>query len=88
MIVFLWSAGPAAGVTDNWPTARRDAAECLRSRQADTAVIEQARFIPGTESLADGYLRDCGGPCWTGHRRPGGQVSWRLRARDPELAVS
>lgn len=87
MIVFLWSAGPAEGVTDSPRTARRHAAAWLRSREAETALVEQAQFIPGIESLEAGYRR-VGGPRWTGRRHPGGRISWRLCGREPELAAS
>ena len=57
MIVFLWSAGTASGVTDSQRTARRHAATWMRSQQADAALIEQAHFIPGIELLDTGYER-------------------------------
>ena len=88
MIVFLWSAGTASGVTDSQRTARRHAATWMRSQQADAALIEQAHFIPGIESLDTGYERASRDPHWAGRRHPGGRISWQLCVRAPELAAS
>ena len=86
MIVFLWSAGTAEGVTDNPRKARDDAAALMRSQEADTALVEKAYFMPGFGSLETGYLS--AGPCWTARRHPSGRVSWRPCERKPELAAS
>ena len=86
MIVFLWSAGTAEGVTDNPRKAHDDAAALMRSQEADTALVEKAYFIPGFGSLETGYLP--AGPCWTARRHPNGRVSWRPCGREPTLAAS
>ena len=88
MIVFLWSAGTAEGVTDSPWQARRSAAAWMRRLEADTALIEQAQFIPGIKSLEAGYRQARGGPYWTARRRSSGRISWRLCVREPELAAS
>lgn len=87
--VYLWQAGPAEGVTDSPRKARSAAARCERGgRPADAGealVVEQARFVVGTETLQDGYLRTS--RYWTGRRHPGGRVTWRLRTGEPRLAA-
>ena len=86
MIVFLWSAGTAEGVTDNPQTARTNAAALMCSQEADTALVEKAYFIPGIGSLETGYVP--AGRCWAARRHPSGRVSWRPCGRKPELAPS
>ena len=88
MIVYLWSAGTTRGVTDTRRKARKHAACCMRSQNADTAIVEQAHFVPGIESMEDGYARAARDPYWIGERHPGGRISWRLHVRTPELAAS
>lgn len=88
VIVYLWSAGTARGVTDTRRKARRHAACWMRSQNADTAMVEQAHFISGIESMEVGYARTARDPYWIGQRHPGGRVSWLVRVRTPELAAS
>ena len=88
MIVYLWSAGTAEGVTDSPRKARRHAAAWMGRQKADTALIEQAHFIPGIESMEAGYTRTPRDPYWAGRRHPSGRISWRLCVRAPELAAS
>jgi hypothetical protein len=88
VIVYLWSAGTAEGVTDSPGWARWHAAKWMVQQQADTGRVVQARFIPGTGSLEDAsYERLPRDPHWAGRRHPGG-VSWELRAPAPKLAAS
>ena len=56
--------------------------------EADTALIEQAQFIPGIKSLEAGYRQARSGPYWTARRHPSGRISFRLCVREPELAAS
>jgi hypothetical protein len=83
--VYLWRAGTAEGVTDTPRKARIAAARCERGGRLEGAgralVVEQARFVPGTETLRDGYLRTS--RYWTGRRHPDGRVTWRLHAGEP-----
>ena len=51
MIVWLWAAGSAVGVTDDHANARRAAVFFMRSAGAAAAVVEQAYFISGARSL-------------------------------------
>lgn len=86
MIVFLWSAGTAAGVTDSSGKARRHAAQWMRRQDSNTARVEPAHFLPGTETLDAGYIsRDLH---WAGRRHPSGRVTWRLRMPAPERTAS
>lgn len=82
MIVWLWAAGSAVGVTDDHANARRAAVFFMRSAGTDAAVVEQAYFISGTRSLGAGYERD-GAARWVARRHPGGRISWRMRPADP-----
>lgn len=88
MIVFLWSAGTAEGVTDSARKARGNAAALIRSSKADTALVEQAHFIPGVDSLEAGYQRPDPAWYWTARRRPSGRIFWQRRVRALELAAS
>ena len=73
MIVWLWEAGSAAGVTDDPGKARRNAACVMRGTGADTAVVEGARFIDGTGALNDGYRGD-GRRRWVARNERGGRI--------------
>ena len=86
MIVWLWAAGSAVGVTDDHKKARRAAVFFMRSAGTDAAVVEQAYFISGARSLGAGYERD-GAARWVARRHPGGRISWRMRPADPGLAA-
>ena len=79
MIVWLWEAGPAAGVTDDPGKARRTAAFFMRSASTDSAVVEQARFIPGIRSLSAGYERPDGAARWVARLHPSGRITWKPR---------
>ena len=86
MIVWLWAAGSAVGVTDDHANARRAAVFFMRSAGTDAAVVEQAYFISGARSLGAGYERD-GAARWVARRHPGGRISWQMRPPDPGLAA-
>lgn len=86
MIVWLWRAGSAEGVTDECRKARRAAASFMRGTGTGSAVVEQAHFIPGIDSLNTGYEK-AGAPRWVARRHPSGRISWRLRPAAPELAA-
>jgi hypothetical protein len=86
VIVWLWAAASAVGVTDDQANARRAAVFVMRSAGTDAAVVEQAYFIFGARSLSAGYER-AGGPRWVARRHPGGRVSWRMRPEEPGLAA-
>ena len=71
MLVWLWDAGTALGITDN-PARARHAARA-RMRGDSVARVEQAEFVLGAESLTDGYRRT--GDGWAGRQR-NGSVTW------------
>jgi hypothetical protein len=87
VIVWLWWAGSAEGVTDSRRTARGRAVSFLRGTGA-TAILEMAYFNDGVRSLGAGYDRAHGAPCWVARRLPGGRVNWTLRHAEPELAAA
>jgi hypothetical protein len=78
VIVWLWDAsGPragACGISGDQKAARRAAAECLRSGQADGARVEQAAGELGMRTLTSGYWRT--GTGWRARRRRGGRIDW------------
>jgi hypothetical protein len=86
VIVWLWAAGNAEGVTDDYKKARGAAASFMRSTGTDAAVVEQAHLITGIRSLSAGYEK-ADAPHWIARRHPSGRISWRLRSRKPGLAA-
>jgi hypothetical protein len=86
VIVWLWAAGSAVGVTDDHKKARRAALFFMRDAGTDAAVVERAHFICGTTSLSAGYER-AGAARWVARRHPGGRVSWRMRPAEPGPAA-
>lgn len=79
MIAWLWQAdGPQMGirgVVDNSGRARRLAAECLRSGDANSAIIEEAATGGlGAQTLAAGYPRS--GRKWQARVGARGRVRW------------
>jgi hypothetical protein len=87
VIVFLWQAGTAEGVTDDYATAQQRAASFMRGAGASTAVVEQASFIDGSTSLSSCY-QALPGRCWVARRHPGGRVYWEQRSRQPALTAA
>jgi hypothetical protein len=87
VIVWLWSAGSAQGVTDDQGTALTAAALSMERAGADAAVVEQAHFVTATGTLAAGYQK-ADAPRWVARRRPGGRVAWALRPPAPEQAAA
>lgn len=85
-MVWLWAAGSAEGVTDDYAKARGTAASFMRRTGTSAAVAEQAYFITGIRSLSAGYEK-VSGSHWVARRHPSGRISWRLRSRKPGLAA-
>jgi hypothetical protein len=87
VIVFLWKAGPAEGVTDDYELAQSRASDVMCKTGASGAVVEQARFIDGSRSLDSGYQLTPGRR-WVGRLYPGG-VGWdRQPLPVPELEAA
>jgi hypothetical protein len=79
VIVWLWSAGNARGVTDNHEKAREAAVLFMRGAGTDTAVVEQAHYVTGIDTLVTGYQK-ADAPHWVARRHPSGRITWK-RAR-------
>jgi hypothetical protein len=55
VIVYLWRAGSAEGVTGDYGKAQERAVTFMGGAAASTAVVVEARFISGSRSLTSGY---------------------------------
>jgi hypothetical protein len=86
VIVWLWDAGSALGVTNEESRARQAAEAFIRSGGADVARVEQARLVTGIRSLNPGYTRL--GYGWTAQPRKNGLIRWVPLAASPEQAAS
>lgn len=83
---WLWDAGSACGVTNEEPRARRAAAEFLRTGRADTARVEKALLVPGTDTLTMVHART--GVGWSAHRHRDRRITWKPLPAARELAAS
>jgi hypothetical protein len=86
--VFLWQAGTASGVTDDFARAQERAADVLRRDPRASAIIESADYEPGFQTLNAGYARLPDEPLWRARRSPGGKVTWQLRMPSPQQAAA
>jgi hypothetical protein len=84
MIVWLWAAGSAVGVTDDPRRARKAVVFFMRSAGSVAAVVEEAYFVTGNRSLGAGYEK-AGAARWVARRHPSGRVSWQMRPAEPGL---
>jgi hypothetical protein len=85
MILYVWRAGGAEGVSDDDGRARDAAVRFMGVNGADRAVVETVHYDDWMRSMDDVYA-DRGGMRWDG-RRLGGGVSWASRrVPDPGLA--
>jgi hypothetical protein len=87
VLVWLWSAGNALGVTDGDEQAREAAAAWMSGAGANTAVVELAHYVSAAEALVSGY-RKADAPGWAARRLPGGRVTWALRRTVDEQATA
>jgi hypothetical protein len=74
VIVYLWRAGSAEGVTDDPVKARALAARFMLAGGATEAAVETAHYDGGSTSLDAGYAL-AAGLRWTAHRQDG-QAAW------------
>lgn len=81
MMVWLWEAGKACGVSDDDVKARDAAEAFMHAGQASSLRVEGARLLTGANSLYTGYMRL--GRGWTGVARQGGPVRWRPLEDEP-----
>ena len=86
MIVWLWDAGDARGVSDDESRARQAASAYLYDGRAGTVRVERALLVVGGSWLTSGYRRT--GEGWLARPRRNGRVRWVPLARAPELAAS
>jgi hypothetical protein len=86
MIVWLWDAGNAAGVTDNESRAREAATVFVLTGRATSARVEQAQFVSGIRALNPGYARL--GQGWTARPGEDGRVRWVPLSASPEQEAS
>jgi hypothetical protein len=75
VIVWLWDAGSAHGVSDDESRAilAAEGAMLAVGPATVTAVVERAFLVPGIESLTSNYLR--AGDGWSGTCREG-LITW------------
>ena len=74
MIVWLWDAGSAHGVTDDESRARNTVTAFMQSNQADSARVESATLATGVLTLATVYRRT--GMGWSARREGNGYIRW------------
>jgi len=83
--VYLWQAdGPRQGnrgASGDEQSARRAAADCLRSGRANSALVEEAAAELGMRTLADGYYAI--GQRWQARVGAHGRVRWVPAPREP-----
>jgi hypothetical protein len=77
MIVFLWDAVPACGVTGSLATAQLRAGDMLLDGKARCALVQAARLALGTD-LEPSYERI--GSAWRANRYNGGSIHWKTSA--------
>ena len=75
MIVWLWDAGNARGVTDDESRAQQAAQASLRGSGADTARVEGAALVTGVRTLTTVYRRT--GTGWLALRDRNGHIRWK-----------
>jgi hypothetical protein len=81
MIVYLWDAPPARGVSDDPARAREAAEGFLCAGRASTALVERAHLVTGIQSLYSGYERM--GRGWVAVPLGDGPVRWVALAGEP-----
>lgn len=74
MIVWLWDAGSAHGVTDDESRARKTVTALMESSKADSARVESATLATGVPTLITVYRRT--GTGWSARREENGCIRW------------
>jgi hypothetical protein len=82
VIVWLWDAGSALGVTDDEARARKTVTAFMQNNKVDSARLESATLATGVRTLTTVYRRT--GIGWSG-RRYGSQITWR---RLPQMQLT
>jgi hypothetical protein len=83
IIVWLWDAGSAHGISDDDARAREAAEGLIRDGRARSARVERACVVAGIQSLYTGYTRL--GRGWTARPRRGGTVRWVALEDEPSV---
>lgn len=86
MIVWLWDAGSARGVTDDEQRARHAAEASMHDLGGHTARVERASLMSGVRTMTSGYHRT--GVGWAGQRHCNGRITWKPVSAPPESFVS
>lgn len=75
MILWLWDAGSAHGVTDDESRARTSVTTFMLSSAANCARVESATLVTGVRTLTMIYRRTGNG--WLARRDSSGQIRWQ-----------
>jgi hypothetical protein len=75
VILWLWDAGSAHGVTDDESRARKTVTTLMRSNVANSARVESATLVTGVRTLTMVYRRT--GTGWLARRDDDGGVRWQ-----------
>jgi len=74
VIVWLWDAGNAHGVTDDESRARKTVTTFMQNNEADSARVESATLVTGVRTLSTVYRRT--GMGWSASRDGNGCIRW------------
>lgn len=85
MILWLWDAGSAHGVTDDESRARKNVTTLMQSNAANCARVESATLVTGVRTLTMIYRRTGNG--WLARRDGSGQIRWEAVSQVPGLEV-
>jgi hypothetical protein len=80
VMVWLWDAGSAHGISDDPARARKAAEGFLCAGRASSALVERAHLVTGIQSPYSGYERL--GRGWVAVPLGGGPVRWVALAGD------
>jgi hypothetical protein len=86
VILWLWDAGNAHGVTDDESRARTTVAMFMRGNAANRARVESATLVTGVRTLTMIYRRTGNG--WLARRDSSGQIRWEAVNQLPALDVN
>jgi hypothetical protein len=75
VILWLWDAGSAHGVTDDESRARTTVTTFMQSNTASCARVESATLVTGVRTLTMIYRRTGNG--WLARRDSSGRIRWQ-----------
>jgi hypothetical protein len=85
MIVWLWDAGSAHGMTDDESRAQEATTAFMNGTGTDNARVERALLVTGVRTLTLGYLRTGAG--WLAQRRGDDRIRWTPLQTTPEAEL-